>query len=92
MLAAAVGLGAAAGRGDVRPDGLARVDAILEEQQKKEHIPGLAFVAVQDDRVVVLRTLGQRDRERKLPVTADTLFPIGSCTKTWCQFLIAHSP
>ena len=91
MLAAAVGLGAAAGRGDVRPDGLARVDAILEEQQKKEHIPGLAFVAVQDDRVVVLRTLGQRDRERKLPVTADTLFPIGSCTKAFTAMAVALS-
>jgi CubicO group peptidase (beta-lactamase class C family) len=72
-------------------EGLGQVDAILEEQQKKEHIPGLAFVAVRDDRVVILRTLGERDRERKLPVTSDTLFPIGSCTKAFTAMAVALS-
>jgi CubicO group peptidase (beta-lactamase class C family) len=70
---------------------LAKVEAILAEQQKREHIPGLAFVAVKDDRVVMLHTLGQRDRERKLPVTADTLFPIGSCTKAFTAMAVARS-
>jgi CubicO group peptidase (beta-lactamase class C family) len=72
-------------------DRLARMAAVLEEQQKKEHIPGLAFVAVLGDRVIVRQSLGQRDLERKLPVTADTLFPIGSCTKAFTAMAVAAS-
>jgi CubicO group peptidase (beta-lactamase class C family) len=83
--------GTAAVSGPRRPDGLDRIAAILEEQQAKEHIPGLAFVAVKDDRVVFRRFMGQRDRERKLPVTADTLFPIGSCTKAFTAMAVAAS-
>ena len=77
-----------AGRG---ADRTARVAAILEEQQRKEYIPGLAFVAVRDDRIIALRTIGQRDRERALPVTADTRFPIGSCTKAFTAMAVAAS-
>jgi CubicO group peptidase (beta-lactamase class C family) len=72
-------------------DRLARVAAILEEQQEKEHIPGLAFVAVRDDRVIARHTLGRRDRERDLPVTAETRFPIGSCTKAFTAMALAVS-
>ena len=68
-----------------------RVDAVFEEQRAKGHIPGLAFVAVQDDRVILLRTYGERDRERKLPVTADTLFPIGSATKSFTAMAVVLS-
>jgi Beta-lactamase len=32
---------------------------------------------VKDDKVLALATLGLRDRDRKLPVTPDTVFPIG---------------
>lgn len=90
-LAVALGSGAAPVPGGIRPDRLARLTAILEEQQAKEHIPGLAFVAVKDDRVVFRHLLGQRDLERKLPVTADTLFPIGSCTKAFTAMAVAAS-
>jgi len=48
-------------------------------------------VAVQDDRVILLRTFGQRDRERSLAVTPDTLFPIGSCTKSFTAMAVMLS-
>jgi CubicO group peptidase (beta-lactamase class C family) len=64
-------------------DALAKVRAILDGQREKQHIPGLAFVVVKDDKVWCLETRGLRDRERQLPVTPDTLFPIGSCTKSF---------
>jgi CubicO group peptidase (beta-lactamase class C family) len=89
FMAAAIAVCAAAVPAAGPPRDLARLDAVLEEQRDKEHIPGFAFVAVQDDRIVVLRTAGQRDRERKLPVTADTLFPIGSCTKSFTAMAVA---
>ena len=91
VLALAWSAGAAGISNPKQPGPLERITAILEEQQRKEHIPGLAFVAVKDDRVVFRLFLGQRDRERKLPVTADTLFPIGSCTKAFTAMAVAAS-
>jgi CubicO group peptidase (beta-lactamase class C family) len=42
---------------------------------------GMAVAIVRDTGVVAIVTLGQRDRERGLPVTPDTRFYIASCTK-----------
>jgi CubicO group peptidase (beta-lactamase class C family) len=69
----------------------AKVRTILEEQREKQHIPGLALVVVSDDKILFLETLGLRDLDRKLPVTPDTLFPIGSCTKSFTAVAAAAS-
>lgn len=69
-------------------DKLAEVDRILEEQRREQHLPGLALVIVKDDRVVYNRAVGLRDIERDRPVTEDTLFPIGSCTKSFTAMAI----
>ncbi len=69
----------------------AQVDAILTQQQKEQHIPGLAFAVVKDDEVVYLKAFGLRDIERNLPATADTVFPIGSCTKAFTSMAAAIS-
>jgi CubicO group peptidase (beta-lactamase class C family) len=61
----------------------ARIRAILLERQAANHVPGLAFVAVKDDKVLFFESLGLRDVDAKLPVTPDTVFPIGSCTKSF---------
>src|SRR5262249_39708089 len=55
----------------------AKLRKLLEEQRVKLHIPGLAFVAVKDDKVLYLDAIGLRDVKHQLPVTAETLFPIG---------------
>ncbi len=65
--------------------------SILEREREKLHIPGLAFVAVSDDKVTILETLGLRDLDRRLPVTPETLFPIGSCTKSFTAIAAAVS-
>jgi CubicO group peptidase (beta-lactamase class C family) len=70
---------------------LAGVDRILEEQQRAQHLPGLAFAIVKDGRVIYSRVLGLRDIEQALPVTAETLFPIGSCTKAFTSMAVALS-
>jgi CubicO group peptidase (beta-lactamase class C family) len=70
-------------------DKLAAVDRILEEQRREQHLPGLAFAIVENDRVIYSRALGLRDVEHNLPVTADTLFPVGSCTKAFTSMAIA---
>ncbi len=62
-----------------------RIDARRQEQ----HVPGAAFALVRDGQTLVLTGLGLRDLERKLPVTPDTLFAIGSHTKSFTAVLNA---
>jgi CubicO group peptidase (beta-lactamase class C family) len=70
---------------------LSKLRTILSEQREHEHITGLALVVVKDDKVAALETLGLRDRARKLPVTPETVFPIGSCTKSFTAIAAAES-
>lgn len=42
--------------------------------------------------MIALGALGLRDLERKLPATKDTLFPIGSCTKSFTAMAVAAAP
>src|SRR6266550_8270220 len=72
-----------------RSSELASVDRILEQQRHERHLPGLAFAIVKNDHVIYRRALGLRDVEYNLPVTANTLFPIGSCTKAFTSMAIA---
>ena len=72
--------------GDAQADLAAKLAAIektVEEQRKEKGVPGLSLVIVKDDKVIYAKGFGLRDAERGLPVTPDTLFAIGSCTKAF---------
>lgn len=58
---------------------------------RSQHIPGAVLAIVRDDRVIYMQAMGVRDVEQNLPVTPDTLFPIGSCTKAFTSMEIARS-
>jgi CubicO group peptidase (beta-lactamase class C family) len=47
------------------------------------HVPGLAVAVVKDGQVILCEGFGLRNMSSGLPVTADTLFPIASCTKAF---------
>ncbi|HEX6183355.1 MAG TPA: serine hydrolase [Pyrinomonadaceae bacterium] len=68
---------------------LAAVEKAVEEKRQQLGIPGLSLVIVKDDRVVYLKGLGFKDFERKVPVTPDTLFAIGSSSKAFTGMLLA---
>lgn len=68
---------------------LAAIEKAVEEGRQKRGIPGLSLVIVKDDRVIYMKGLGYRDFERKVPVTPDTLFAIGSSTKAFTSMLVA---
>ncbi|HEX3577201.1 MAG TPA: serine hydrolase domain-containing protein, partial [Thermoanaerobaculia bacterium] len=72
-----------------KPD--AEIQRILGEQMRSQHIPGAVLAIVHDDRVIYMQPIGLRDIEHNLPVTPDTLFPIGSCTKAFTSMEIARS-
>src|ERR1044072_2749636 len=68
---------------------LAAIEKAVEEGRQKRGIPGLSLVIVKDDRVIYMKGLGHRDFERKVPVTPDTLFAIGSSSKAFTAMLVA---
>jgi CubicO group peptidase (beta-lactamase class C family) len=47
------------------------------------HVPGLAVAVVKEGQVVLCEGFGLRNISNSKPVTADTLFPIASCTKAF---------
>ncbi len=46
-------------------------------------IPGLTLVMIKPGEPVYIKGFGYADLEKKLPVTADTLFELGSCSKAF---------
>ena len=60
----------------------AKLDAFVARHRTHPEM-GVAVGVVEDGQLVFQKSYGLRDRERKLPVTADTLFAIGSCTKSF---------
>lgn len=60
----------------------AKLDAFVARHRTHPEM-GVAVGVVEDGKLVFQKSYGLRDREKKLPVTADTLFAIGSCTKSF---------
>jgi CubicO group peptidase (beta-lactamase class C family) len=61
-------------------DGL---DDFITQVMKDWKVPGLAITVVQDGKVILTKGYGNRDSQRKLPVTPNTLFCIASMTKSF---------
>lgn len=53
-------------------------------------VPALAMVLVEGDEIVHRVTLGRRDPAREAPVTPETMFYLGSVTKTFVAFGLAQ--
>jgi CubicO group peptidase (beta-lactamase class C family) len=66
-----------------QPLDTAALDAIANDALQAWHAPGLAVAVVRNDEVVYLKGFGVRERGGKEPVTPDTIFGIGSCTKAF---------
>ena len=62
---------------------LAGFDAVVEQALADFNEPGIAIGVVIDNEIVLAKGYGYRDLERKRPVTADTLFAIGSTSKAF---------
>ena len=70
---------------------LAAIEKALDDRRKDLGIPGLALVIVKDDQVIYLKGIGYKDLDKKLPVTPDTRFAIGSASKAFTAMLAAMS-
>jgi CubicO group peptidase (beta-lactamase class C family) len=64
-------------------EALAAIETAIDARRKELGIPGLSLVIVKDDRVIYMKGLGLKDIDKKLPVTPDTQFAIGSASKAF---------
>jgi CubicO group peptidase (beta-lactamase class C family) len=62
---------------------LDRIDTIIDNKRRELHVPGVALAIIKDGKIVHARGYGYRDLEKKLPVTPQTQFAIGSATKAF---------
>lgn len=65
----------------------ARIDRLVSEALRAWDVPGAAVVIVTPDRVAHLKGYGVRE-VGGAPVTPDTTFPLGSCTKAFTTALV----
>jgi len=64
-------------------DKLRGLDDLAAKAMDEWKVPGVAIAVVKDGKVIYAKGYGYRDLEKKLPVTPDTLFAIGSITKSF---------
>lgn len=69
-------------------DKFAGLDTAFERVLKDQLAAGFAVAVVEKNKVIYAKGFGYRDVEKKLPVTPNTLFAIGSCTKAFTSSLI----
>ena len=67
---------------------LQRIESALEAKRAEYGIPGVSLVIVKDDQIIYLKGLGYKDYEKKVPVTPDTQFAIGSATKAFTALTV----
>jgi CubicO group peptidase (beta-lactamase class C family) len=73
---------AAAAEGALK-EKLDRLRVVVDSLRKVWKVPGVGLGIVKDDQVILSEGFGQRNVTGNLPVTAQTLFAIGSCTKAF---------
>src|SRR5437879_5263671 len=71
---------------DRRFDELAK---LISEKMAEHHVPGVAF-GVMKNGVTATRGFGVTNTEDPLPITADTVFPIASISKTFATTAIMN--
>lgn len=59
------------------------LDSILENLLTQWNVAGIGVALVKDGEILVSKGYGKRDVEKDLPMTGDTVMPIGSVTKSF---------
>ncbi len=67
---------------------LAGLDTFVLRVLKDWHAPGVTIAVVEKNKVIYTGGFGFRDYEKKLPVSENTLFAIGSCTKAFTASML----
>lgn len=70
-------------------DKIPEIDTFIENILKKSKVPGLALVIIQNKKPVLIKGYGYKEIGKQDPVDADTVFGIGSITKSMTTMLLA---
>ncbi len=65
-----------------------RLDSFVLEKMSQTRIPGISLAVVRDGEVVYARGYGFKDIERGLPPTPETVYGIGSVTKSFTALAV----
>ena len=68
---------------------IANLIKTLESKRQEHHIPGMAIAVVKDDQIIISQGFGVMDLEQQIPVTSETLFAIGSASKSFTATMAA---
>jgi CubicO group peptidase (beta-lactamase class C family) len=80
---------ATAQKSKIQPDKrLSGLDTALEKLLKDWNAAGFAVAVVEKNKIIYSKGFGYRDYAAKKPVTPNTLFAIGSCTKAFTAALL----
>jgi CubicO group peptidase (beta-lactamase class C family) len=64
------------------------LDTFAARILREWNVPGVTIAVVEKNKVVYIGGFGYRDIEKKLPVTENTLYAIGSCTKAFTASIL----
>ena len=70
---------------------LKTIEERVEARRNELGIPGMSLVIVKDDKIIYIKGLGYKDFEKKIVVTPDTQFAIGSATKAFTALSVLMS-
>jgi CubicO group peptidase (beta-lactamase class C family) len=70
---------------------VAAIEEKTEARRKELGIPGMSLAIVKDGEVIFMKGFGYKDFERKIPVTAETQFAIGSSSKAFTALSVLMS-
>ena len=65
-----------------------KLEEFVAEAMLQGHVPGLSLAVVKDRQVVYARGFGARRLKDNSPATPETLYGIGSCTKSFTALAI----
>ena len=71
------------GQNNISETNLNGLDPYIENAMKDWSVQGCAVAIVKNGKVIFSKGFGFRDVKNQLPVTPNTLFAIGSCTKAF---------
>lgn len=65
-----------------------KLEDFVARAMQQDHVPGLSLAVVKDGHVVYARGFGARRLKDNAPATPDTLYGVGSCTKSFTALAI----
>jgi CubicO group peptidase (beta-lactamase class C family) len=70
------------------PGAVTALDSIIRNNLEQQRIPGAAVALVHEGRIIFSKCYGYADTQRKVPITEDTYFMVGSLTKSFTALAV----